>query len=68
MKQLKKRGEQLAEARRDLAIDLIVERLEEQLRGVRIEADQAQIRISGSGLFKRWLSETHLRFVGGLVK
>ena len=68
MKRLVQRGQELAQARRRIAIDRIVARLEEQLRGVRIEADQSAIRISGSGLFKRWLTETQLRFVADLVK
>ena len=68
MKRLDQRGQELARARRRIAIDRIVARLEEQLRGVRVEADQSQIRISGSGLVKRWLTETQLRFVADLVK
>lgn len=68
MRRLEQRGEQLARARRQIAIERIVARLEERLRGVRVEADQSAIRISGAGLFKRWLTETQLRFVASLVK
>ena len=68
MKRLQERGERIARERRQVAIDRIVARLEERLRGVRVEADQAAIRISGAGLYKRWLTETQLRFVASLVK
>ncbi len=68
MKNLEQRGEQLARARQDIAIGILAARLIEQLRGIRVEAEQDKIRISGSGLFKRWLTETQLRFVADLVK
>jgi hypothetical protein len=68
MKNLEKRGERFARARQDIAIGIVAARLIEQLRGVRVEVEQNKIRISGSGLFKRWLTETQLRFVADLLK
>jgi len=68
MNKLEKRGEQMARARQELAIGLIAQLLKERLRGVRVEAGQSEIRISGAGLFKRWLTETGLRFVAGSIR
>jgi hypothetical protein len=68
MKQLEKRGEEFARAQQKIAVDRIEARLREQLNAVQIEVAQFEIRIRGVGLVKRWLTETGLRFVAGLVK
>lgn len=68
MNKLEKRAEQVARARRQIAMERIAARLEEQLHGVRIELEQSEIRIVGRDLVKRWLSDTGLRFVAGMVK
>jgi hypothetical protein len=68
MTQLEKRAEQIARARQELTLRLIAARLREDLRQARVEILQSEIHISGAGLFKRWLTETGLRFVGDLVK
>lgn len=68
MKQLSKRGQQIARARKELAMRLITARLEEHFRNLLVDVEQDRIRISGTGMVKRWLTETQLRFVSSLVK
>ena len=68
MRQLEKRGERRAREQQARVLRLLAERLDEQLRGVRVEVEQSEIRLVGRNLVKRWLSETGLRFVAGMVK
>ncbi len=68
MRQLEKRGERLARARQQVAIAHIMAVLSREFPGLRVEADQSQIRMSGAGLVKRWLTDSSLRFVAGMVK
>jgi len=68
MTQIEKRALEIARSRQKIAIDRIEARLREQLNGVQIEVEQFEIRVRGAGLFKRWLTETGLRFVGVTAK
>lgn len=68
MKQLKRRGEQIARQRQEWAMRAIAARLDEELRDLLVELRQDEIRISGARMVKRWLAETQLRFVSSLVK
>lgn len=68
MTQLEKRGERLARARQQIAVERLVALLIQEFPGVRFEADQSHIRMSGVGVVKRWLTDTSLRFVGGMMK
>ena len=68
MRQLEKRGRELARARELRALERLVEVLLQDYPQARVEADQSRIRISGVGLVKRWLTDSSLRFIGGMVK
>lgn len=68
MRQLEKRGREIASARQLIALERLIDIMMQEYPGARIEADQSRIRISGTGLVKRWLTDSSLRFVGGLVK
>jgi hypothetical protein len=65
MGKLLKRGEDLAYAARERALDDVVERLTILLRGVSVEIEEARVLVSGRGLLKRWLSDPQLRFLNG---
>lgn len=68
MTNLEKRAEQLAQLERHIIIGRIAAKLAGELRGATMAVDQSGIRISGVGLFKRWLNETGLRFAADLIK
>ena len=68
MRQLEKRGRELARARELRALERLVEVLMQDYPGARIEADQSRVRMSGAGIVKRWLTESSLRFVAGMMK
>ena len=68
MRQLEKRGRDLARARELRALERLVEVLMRDYPGARIETDQSRIRISGAGLMRRWLTDSSLRFVAGMMK
>ena len=68
MRQLEKRGRELARAREMRALERLVEVLMRDSPGARVEADQRAVRVSGAGLVRRWLTDSSLRFVGGMMK
>lgn len=65
MKRLQWRVEQLARAAQRRQVTRLVIRWSEQLRGVRVEARDTGVVLSGRGLIHRWLVDPTLRFISG---
>jgi hypothetical protein len=65
MAKLLKRGDELARAGEERALDGVVQRLTSLLRGLSIEIEETHVLVSGRGLLKRWLTDPDLRFLNG---
>ena len=63
MERLTERGEQLARAGQDAAIEDVADAMREAAPGAAIEIDGDQVAVVGRGLLKQWLDSANLRFL-----
>lgn len=68
IRRLQARAEAIAARKRRDRIERIVAELEARVPGVRAEASESGVTISGTALVRRWLSDPALRFAGTMSK
>ena len=68
MDRLMKRAEELARAAQQRKVASVAETLRAMLGAIVVQAEDAQVVVSGRGLMKRWLVDPSLRFLGRGVK
>jgi hypothetical protein len=68
LEQLKARGDAVA---RDAATDTaerLADRVREAVPGVTVAVEGTTVALSGRGLWRRWLADPSLRWLGGLLR
>lgn len=65
---LKARGEAIGRAAAAEAAMRVAERVREAAPGIEVDAGAAEVTLRGRGLWRRWLAEPSLRWVGGLLR
>ena len=68
MSALLARGEALARAGQQAKVQQVADKLRSVFGSAAIQAEEAQVLVSGRGIIKRWLIDPSLRFLSGGLK
>lgn len=68
LEQLNARAEAIGRQAADDAAMRLGERVRETVPGVSVSVDGSSVTLSGRGLWRRWLADPGLRWLGGLLR
>ena len=68
LEQLNARAEAIGRQAADDAAMRLRERVRETVPGVSVSVDGSSVTLSGRGLWRRWLADPGLRWLGGLLR
>jgi hypothetical protein len=68
MDELLKRGEAIASARQRHKVQAVAQKLRAMFGSGAVDIEGERVLVSGRGLFRRWLVDPSLRFLGGGLK
>ena len=68
LEQLNARVEAIGRRAADNAAARLGERVREAVPGVSVSVDRSSVTLSGRGLWRRWLADPGLRWLGGLLR
>lgn len=68
LEQLKARGDAAGQARAEATAARLAARVRETIPAVTVAVEGGAITVSGRGLWRRWLADPALRWLGGLLR
>lgn len=68
MERLLKRGDEIARAAQRRGVAQVAERLRARFGLGAVQADKTSVVVSGQRLVRRWLTDSGLRFLAGMLK